>query len=315
MEVITRRTHFDLDKAQKRQHILEGLLIALDHLDDVIETIRRSPDADAARTQLMERFGLSEAQATAILDMQLRRLAALERQKIEDEYKEITAHIEYLQGLLADKGKILALIKEDILALKEKYGDERRSEIALGLDAEINMEDLIQDEDVLISITQRGYIKRTPVAAYRMQARGGKGLIGMSTRDEDELEHLFAAGSHNTILFFSDQGKVYAEKAYNIPELDRTAKGTSLMNILPLMPEEKITAALPVHDFEDAEYLTMITRKGRIKRVEVSAFEYVRPSGLIAMNLDDDDSLGWVKLTEGEQDLIVVSEQGQGYSL
>ncbi|MCB8977437.1 MAG: DNA gyrase subunit A [Ardenticatenaceae bacterium] len=312
IEVITRRTQFDLDKALKRQHILAGLLIALDHLDDVIETIRRSPDADTARTQLMERFSLSEPQATAILDMQLRRLAALERQKIEDEHREVTAHIEYLEGLLADKKKILGLILEDINDLKEKYGDERASQIMMGMDADLNIEDLIQDEDVLISITQRGFIKRTPAAAYRVQARGGKGLIGMGRREEDQLEHLFAAGSLNTILFFSDRGKVYAEKAYNIPELDRTAKGTSLMNILPLMPEESITAALPVHSFEDAEYLTMITRKGKIKRVEVNVFENVRPSGLIALNLEDDDSLGWVKLTEGEQDLIIVSEQGKG---
>ncbi|MCA9958546.1 MAG: DNA gyrase subunit A, partial [Anaerolineales bacterium] len=257
--VITRRTQFELNKALKRQHILEGLLIALDHLDAVIDTIRQSPDADQARTRLMGNFGLSEAQATAILDMQLRRLAALERQKIEDEYKEVSAHIEYLRGLLADKQKILTLVKEDMVYLKETYGDERRSQIAFGLDAEINMEDIIPDEDVLVSITQRGYIKRTPVSAYRKQQRGGKGLIGMSTREKDELEHLFAAGSHNTILFFSNRGKVYAEKTYNIPELDRTAKGTSLMNILPLLPEEKITAALPVHDFADAEYLTMIT--------------------------------------------------------
>ncbi|MCA9975771.1 MAG: DNA gyrase subunit A, partial [Anaerolineales bacterium] len=256
--VITRRTQFELNKALKRQHILEGLLIALDHLDAVIDTIRQSPDADQARTRLMGNFGLSEAQATAILDMQLRRLAALERQKIEDEYKEVSAHIEYLRGLLADKQKILTLVKEDMVYLKETYGDERRSQIAFGLDAEINMEDIIPDEDVLVSITQRGYIKRTPVSAYRKQQRGGKGLIGMSTREKDELEHLFAAGSHNTILFFSNRGKVYAEKTYNIPELDRTAKGTSLMNILPLLPEEKITAALPVHDFADAEYLTMI---------------------------------------------------------
>jgi len=312
IDVITRRTQFELDKALRRQHILEGLLIALEHLDDVIETIRESPSADEARTQLMTRFELSEEQATAILDMQLRRLAALERQKIEEEYQEITEHIQYLQGLLADKKKILALIKEDIADIKDKYGDERRSQIDLSLDADLNMEDLIQDEDVLISITRRGYVKRTPVAAYRIQARGGKGLIGMSTRDEDQLEHLFAAGSLNSILFFSDQGKVYSEKAYNIPELDRTAKGTSLMNILPLMPDEKITAALAVHSFEDAEYLTMITRKGRIKRVEVKAFESVRPSGLIAVNLDDDDSLGWVKLTKGGQDLILVSEQGKG---
>jgi DNA gyrase subunit A len=311
-EVITRRTQFDLDKALKRQHILEGLLIALEHLDAVIETIRRSDSADDARTQLMERFGLTEAQATAILDMQLRRLAALERQKIDDEYQEITAHIEYLRSLLADHRKILALIKEDILALKEKYGDERRSQVAFGLDADLNIEDLIQDDDVLISITQRGFVKRTPVAAYRVQQRGGRGLIGMTTRDQDELEHLFAAGTLNSILFFSDRGKVYSEKVYQIPEGSRTARGASLMSILPLMPAEKITAALPVHSFEDAEYLTMITRKGRIKRVEVNSFENVRASGLIAINLDEDDSLGWVKLTRGEQDLIIISEQGKG---
>ncbi len=312
INVITRRTQFDLDKALKRQHILEGLLIALDHLDEVSATIRRSPDADVARVRLMEGFGLTEPQASAILDMQLRRLAALERQKIEDEYKEITAHIDYLRSLLADKKKVLALIREDIESLLEKFGDERRTVIDLRSAVEINIEDLIQDEDVLISITQRGYIKRTPVAAYRIQGRGGKGLIGMSTRDEDELEHLFAAGTLNTILFFSDRGKVYADKAYNIPEMGRTARGTSLMNVLPLMPDEKITAVIAVHDFEDAKYLTMVTVNGRIKRVEVGAFKHVRPSGLIALSLDEDDSLGWVKLSRGDQDLILVSEQGKG---
>lgn len=312
VEVITRRTRFELDKALKRQHILAGLLIALEHLDEVIETIRRADDAEAAKMQLMARFGLSEPQSIAILDMQLRRLAALERQKIEDEHKEITAQIEYLQGLLQDRKKILGLIKEDVADLKEKFGDARRTEIAIGLDADINMEDIIPDEDVFVSITQRGYVKRTPVASYRIQQRGGKGLIGMSTREEDQLEHLVAAGTHNTLLFFSDWGKVYSIKTYDIPELDRTAKGMSVMNILPLMPEEKITAVLPVHSFEDAEYLTMITRKGKIKRVSISMFAYVRPSGLIAINLEEDDRLGWVKLTEGGQDLILVSEQGQG---
>jgi DNA gyrase subunit A len=312
MDVITRRTQFDLDKALRRQHILEGLLIALDHLDEVIETIRRSMDAEDARNQLMTRFGLTEAQSIAILDMQLRRLAALERQKIDDEYKEISAHIEYLRSLLADSSKILALIKEDLLAIKEQYGDARRSEIAYGLDSDINMEDLIKDEDVFISITQRGYVKRTPVTAYRLQGRGGKGLIGMTTREQDQLEHLFAAGTLNSILFFSNFGKVYAIKAYEIPELDRTAKGTNLMNILPLLSEEKITAALPVVDFEDAEYLVMVTCNGRIKRVEINQFNNVRPSGLIAISLDDGDQLNWVKLTHGDQDIILVSEQGRG---
>ena len=311
LNVVERRTQFELDKALRRQHILEGLLKALSHLDEVIATIRASADVEIARNNLMSQFDLTEVQAQAILDMQLRRLAALERQKIEDEHREVTEQVEYLRGLLADKYKQLALIKDDLIYLKDRYGDERRSEIILG-SADLSIEDMIQDENVLISITQRGYVKRTPVSAYRIQARGGRGLIGMGTREEDALEHLFAAGSLNTILFFSDRGKVYAQKAYEIPELDRTAKGRSLMNLLPLMPDEKITVALPVHSFDDVEYLTLITRKGRIKRVEVNAFANVRSTGLIAINLEEDDELGWVKMTRGEQDLIVVSEWGQG---
>jgi DNA gyrase subunit A len=311
VDVLTRRTQFELNKALHRQHVLEGLLIALENLDEVIETIRSSADVENARERLMNRFILTEVQATAILDMQLRRLAALERQKIEDEHKEISKRVEYLRALLADPKKILDIIMEDISDLRERYGDERRTQIAFGLAADMNIEDLIQDEDVFVSITQKGYIKRTPVTAYRVQGRGGRGLIGMSTRDKDELVHLFAAGTLNHILYFSDKGKVYSERAFEIPEYDRTAKGISLMAILPLMPDEKITAALPVHSFVDAEYLTMITQKGRIKRVEVSSFKNVRPTGLIAINLDDDDSLGWVKMTRGGQDLIVVSEQGK----
>ncbi|HZD09969.1 MAG TPA: DNA gyrase subunit A, partial [Candidatus Binatia bacterium] len=311
VEVITRRTQFELNKALKRQHILEGLLVALDHLDDVIETIRNADDVDDARTKLVARFGLSEEQANAILDMQLRRLAALERQKIQDEYAEITEEVRRLRRILANKNEILTIIKEDLVYLKDKYGDERRTRIAPHLDPDLDIEDLIQDEDVLISITQRGYVKRTPVEAYRRQQRGGRGLIGMGTREEDELEHLFAAGTLNSILFFSDRGKVYSEKAYQIPEYDRTAKGTSLMNVLPLMPNEKITAALAVNDFDEGEYLTMVTRNGRIKRVEIGAFRSVRPSGLIAINLDDEDELRWVKMTSGGQDLILVTEQGR----
>lgn len=309
--VITRRTQFELEKALKRQHILVGLLIALDHLDEVIATIRNAEDVDDARSQLVSRFGLSEEQANAILDMQLRRLAALERQKIQDEYAEITAEVDRLRGILADRNEILTIIKDDLTYLKDKYGDARRTRIAAHLDPDLDIEDLIQDEDVLISITQRGYIKRTPVEAYRRQQRGGKGLIGMGTRDEDELEHLFAAGTLNTVLFFSDRGKVYAEKAYQIAEYDRTAKGTSLMNLLPLMPDEKVTAALAVNDFDEGEYLTMVTRSARTKRVEIGAFRNVRPSGLIAINLDDNDELGWVKVTGGGQDLILVTEQGR----
>uniref|UniRef100_UPI0035B31CA1 DNA gyrase subunit A n=1 Tax=Promineifilum sp. TaxID=2664178 RepID=UPI0035B31CA1 len=312
VEVITRRTRFDLDKAERRQHILAGLLIAIANLDEVIRTIRAAADAEDARTQLMTRFGLTEPQATAILDMQLRRLAALERQKIEEEYREVTELIAYLQALLEDRHKILGLIQADLAKLKEKYGDERRTQIVPGEEAAFDIEDLIRDENVFISLTRRGYIKRTPVTAYRRQSRGGKGLIGMTTRDEDELEHFFAAGTLNTLLFFSDLGKIYATKAYEVPELDRTAKGVSLMNILPLSPDEKITAVLPVHDFGDAEYLIMITRKGRIKRVELGVFASVRPSGLIAINLEPGDSLGWVKMTRGDEDIILISQQGKG---
>jgi DNA gyrase subunit A len=310
-DVITRRTEHELEKARKRQHILEGLLKAIEFLDAVIETIRRAPDADIARERLIERFGLSDEQAVAILDMQLRRLAALEQRKLEDEYREVTARIEYLLGLLADPRLILGLIREDLQELKDKYGDERRTQIMPDMDSDLSIEDLVQDEDVLISISRRGYIKRTPVAAYRLQGRGGKGLIGAGTGEEDELDQVFAAGTLNTILFFSNRGKVYAEKAYQIPELDRTARGTSLMNILPLEPEERVTVALPVHSFEEAEYLTMITRQGRIKRTEVRAFRNVRSTGLIAVNLEEGDELGWVKMTPGGQDMILVSELGK----
>jgi DNA gyrase subunit A len=312
VEVITRRTQFELDKALRRQHVLEGLLIALNHLDEVIETIRRASDADEARANLMSRFGLTEMQATAILDMQLRRLAALERQKIEEEHKEVTATVAYLRGLLEDRQKILALIRADVIELKEKYGDKRRTQIAADLSADLSLEDLLQDEEMLVSITRRGYVKRTPISAYRVQARGGRGLIGMGRREEDELEHLFAAGTLHNILFFSDRGKVYVEKTHVIPELDRTARGTSLMNILPLMPEERITAALVVEDFEDAKYLVMVTERGRIKRCEVSSFANVRSTGLIAISLDEDDKLSYVKMTNGGEDLILVSEQGKG---
>ena len=312
VEVITRRTQFELDKAQRRQHILEGLLIALGHLDDIIATIRRASDADEARVELVSRFGLTELQATAILDMQLRRLAALERQKIEDEHKEVTLFVAYLQGLLADRQKILALIRADVVELKEKYGDKRRTQIAADLSADLSLEDLLQDEEMLVSITRRGYVKRTPISAYRLQGRGGRGLIGMGRREEDELEHLFAAGTLHNILFFSDRGKVYVEKTHVIPELDRTARGTSLMNILPLLPEERITAALVVDDFEDAKYLVMVTERGRIKRCEVSSFANVRSTGLIAISLDEDDKLSYVKMTNGGQDLILISQQGKG---
>lgn len=310
-EVITRRTQFDLDKARRRAHILEGLRIALANLDAIIQTIRQSQDADTARAGLMEKFGLSQVQAQAILDMQLRRLAALERQKIEEEYQEVMKTIAYLEDLLASPHKILALIKDDLHDLKENYGDARRTRILIDATDEFDEEDLVKQEQVLVSITERGYIKRVPSKTYRSQGRGGRGVMGMTTRDEDEVEFLFAANTLDTILYFTDKGKVYSEKAYRIPDASRTAKGVSIVNLINLSPGEKITATVAVPDFDQAEYLIMLTRKGRIKRTNLSEFESVRPSGLIALLLDDDDELGWVKLTEGNNQIVCVSRSGQ----
>jgi DNA gyrase subunit A len=310
-EVITRRTQHELEKARHRAHILEGLKIALDHLDAVIQTIRQSPDADTARDRLMERFDLTEIQAQAILDMQLRRLAALERQKIEDEYLELIQRIAYLEDLLASPRKILYLVKDKLAELKRTYGDGRRTRIIEEEKAKFAEEDLVVEEDVLITITQRGYIKRVPVAAYRAQGRGGRGVIGMTTRDEDAIMRLFSACTLDSMLFFSNRGKVYQEKAYQIPSADRTAKGVLLAGMLPLEADEQITAAMAVSSFEQGGSLAMFTHQGRAKRVALSEFENVRPSGLIAIRLDDGDELGWVSLASDDQDLIVVTQQGQ----
>ncbi len=311
LEVITRRTRFQLQKALARAHILEGLLIALANLDAVIETIRKSPDADAAMQRLMSRFSLSEKQARAILDMQLRRLAALERQKIEAEQRGLVERIGYLRSLLADPRKVLELIREDLLEVAEKYGDERRTLIARDMSEDFSEEDLVPNEAVLISITQRGYIKRQPAKTFRAQGRGGRGIRGHTTKDEDEVVMLLAAHTHDTILFFTNKGKVYSEKAYQIPDAGRTARGIAVINILHLAPNETVTAAIAVPDFNAAEYCTMATRKGRIKRVALSEFAAVRPSGLIAMGLQDDDELGWARLTSGDDDILLVTEQGR----
>lgn len=309
-EVLVRRARYELEKARHRAHILEGLKIALDHLDAVIQTIRQSPDADVARQRLMKRFKLTEIQARAILDMQLRRLAALERQKIEDEYLELIQRIAYLEDLLASPRKILYLIKEELSDLKRTYGDGRRTRIVKE-EAVFREEDLIVEEDVLITITQRGYIKRVPVEAYRAQGRGGRGVIGMTTRDEDVILYLFPARALDSILFFSNRGKVYQERVYQIPSTDRVAKGVLLAGILALDADERVTAALAVPSSEQDGYLMMVTRQGRAKRLMLSEFGNVRPSGLIAMRLGEGDELGWVRLTKGDQDLIVVTEQGQ----
>jgi DNA gyrase subunit A len=310
-EVIIRRARFELNKARARAHILEGLLIALANLDEVIQTIRQSPDAEVARERLMNRFKLSELQAQAILDLQLRRLAALERQKIEDEQRQILERIAYLEDLLASQRKVLDSIKTDLEELTKKYADPRRTRIAHEAKEDFREEDLVVDEAVLISITQRGYIKRVAAKSFRLQSRGGRGVTGHATKQEDEVMFLFPARTLDTILFFSDKGKVYSEKSYQIPDADRSAKGIPVVNVLSMSAGENITAAVAVPDFVAAEYCTMATRNGKIKRVELSEFSSVRPSGLIAITLEEGDELGWARLTDGEDEIILVTEQGQ----
>lgn len=310
-KVITRRTEFDLEKAKARAHILEGLLIALDNLDEVINTIRNSPDVDTARERLMSNFSLSEKQAQAILDMQLRRLAALERQKIQDEYKEVMDLIDYLEDLLANPGKILALIREDLGEIREKYGDARRTKIDLEGDTELNEEDLVADEAMLVTITERGYIKRLKPSTYRTQGRGRVGVIGQSMREEDEVMMMFSVRTLETVLFFTDRGKIYSEKAFRIPVGGRTDRGVSIMNILNMDADERITATLVVPDFKVDKFLFFATSNGRVKRAELSTFENVRPSGLRCITLDDDAYLGWVVLTSGKDDILFVTENGQ----
>ena len=311
LDVITRRTQFELEKARDRAHILDGLLIALANLDDVIQTIRQSPDADVAKERLIARFGLSDKQAQAILDMQLRRLAALERQKIEDEHRQLLELIAHLEDLLAHPHKILTLIKSDLREVGEKYGDERRTRIAAEASGDLSEEDLVADESILISITERGYIKRVSAKTYRAQRRGGRGIKGHTTRDEDEVLMMLPARTLDTILFFSDKGKVYSEKAYQIPDAGRTARGIPIVNVLTLGAGEIITAAVPVPDFDAAEFCTMLTKKGKIKRVVLSEFASVRPSGLIAMGLAEDDELGWVRPTHGGSEVVIITEMGQ----
>jgi DNA gyrase subunit A len=310
-EVIIRRSRFELNKARARAHILEGLLVALANLDDVIQTIRQSPDADVAKERLITRFKLSELQALAILDLQLRRLAALERQKIEDEQRQILERIAYLEDLLASQRKVLELIKTDLGELAKKYADPRRTRIAHEAKEDFREEDLVVDEAVLISITQRGYIKRLAAKSFKLQMRGGRGVTGHTTKQEDEVMFLFPARTLDTILFFSDKGKVYSEKAYQIPDADRAARGIPIVNVLSMSAGETITAAVAVPDFVAAEYCTMATRTGKVKRVELSEFASVRPSGLIAITLEEGDELGWARLTDGEDEIILVTEKGQ----
>lgn len=308
-EIITRRTRYELAKAQARAHILEGLKIALDHIDAVITTIRQSQTADIARNALMEGFSLSEKQAQAILDLRLQRLTGLEREKIEDEYQALLKTIEWLESVLADEQKVLNIIKDELTEVKRRFGDNRRTVITTDV-SKLDMEDLIAEEDIVITLTHGSYIKRLPVDTYRNQKRGGRGVAGMGTKEEDFVEHLFVTTTHHNILFFTSRGRVYRMKGYEIAEASRTAKGTAIVNLLPLEKNEKITAVIPVKEFSNNKFLFMATQKGIVKKTELMEFDTARKGGLIAISLDDDDDLIGVKLTNGEQHIIIGTRDG-----
>jgi DNA gyrase subunit A len=309
VEVIRRRTKFELNKAEERAHILEGLRIALDQIDAVIALIRSSANTAEARTGLMETFGLSEKQAQAILDMRLHRLTGLEREKIESEYQELQKLIAELKAILADEGKIRGVLRKEIIEIKETYGDERRTMIKVDVD-NIEEEDLIPEDEVAIMMTHRGYIKRMPLSTYRAQRRGGKGITGMGTRDDDFVQHIFVTHSHNHLLFFSNKGKVYRLKAYEVPELGRTAKGTAIINLIQIDQDERIQAIIPVKEFAANQYLFFGTAEGVVKKTALSEFENIRRNGLFAINLRDGDELIGVRLTDGNQEVIMGTRGG-----
>ncbi len=309
--VIRRRTEFELEKARARAHILEGLKIALDNLDEVIRMIRESRNADSARNNLMRNFKLSEIQATAILEMQLRRLAALERKKIEDEYKEVIKLIAELEDILANPRRILHMINEDLKYLRDKYGDERRTRIIPDADGEVSDEDLIPDVKVLVTLTERGYVKRINADTYKTQRRGGRGIKGMVTREQDVVRHILTSNTMDDLLFFTDRGKVYQLKTHEVPDASRTAKGLPLVNLISLEPGEQVTSVLAVPDFDQGKYLIMATVRGKIKRTLLKEYSQVRSNGLIAIGLDEGDLLGWVAMTQGHEDVLMTTARGQ----
>lgn len=309
VEVIRRRTEFDLKKAEARAHILEGLRIALDHLDEVIALIRSSQTAEAAREGLIERFSLTLEQSQAILDMRLQRLTGLEREKIENEYNELLQKIAEYREILANEHLVLNIISEELNELKERFADDRRTEITVGEESILD-EDLIPREDVIITVTHTGYIKRLPVTTYRSQKRGGRGVVGMDTKDEDFVEHLFITNSHHHLLFFTDKGKVYRIKAYEIPDLSRTARGTPIINLIQIEQGESINAVIPIEEFVEDSYLFFATQHGIIKKTPLDDYANIRKGGLIAINLREDDALIEVKLTDGQQEMIIGTAQG-----
>ena len=308
-DVITRRTKYELEKAQARAHILEGLNIALDHIDAVITTIRESRTADIARSALMSGFGLTDKQAQAILDLRLQRLTGLEREKIEEEYQEILKKIEWLQSVLADEGKIKQIIKEELLQVKAKFGDERRTTITYDM-SEMDIEDLIADEDVVVTMTHNNYIKRMKLDTYKTQLRNGTGIIGMVTKEGDFVEDILITTTHHTILFFTSRGRVHYLKAYEIPESGRTTRGTAMINLLKLEEGEKISAVLQVKDYNPERYLFMATKKGIVKKVQLSVFNINRKIGVIAIKLDEDDELIGVKSTNGKKNIVLGTRKG-----
>ena len=309
-DVVTRRTKYDLNKAEERAHILKGLLIALDHIDEVIQIVRSASTPQIAKQQLMEKFELSDVQAQAIIDMRLRALTGLEREKIENEYRELMARIEELRAILADEKKLLGVIREEILAISEKYGDDRKTSIGFD-EFDMSMEDLIPNENTVVAITKLGYIKRMSVDNFRSQNRGGKGIRGMQTIDEDYIEDLLLTKTHNYILFFTNRGRVYRLKGYAIPEGSRTARGTAIVNLLQLLPEEKITAIIPMKEFHESEYLFMATKNGMVKKTPMREYENIRKNGLQAIVLRENDDLIEVKATDDTKDVFLVTKKGQ----
>ena len=309
-DVVTRRTKYELNKAEERAHILEGLLIALDNIDEVIRIIRNSKNAQAAKEGLIEAFQLTDVQAQAIVDMRLRALTGLEREKLENEYKELMERIGELRAILVDRKLLLGVIKEEILVISGKYGDDRRTSIGFD-ELDLSTEDLIPEQDVVITMTKLGYIKRMTTDTFKSQNRGGKGIKGMQTIEEDYVEELFMTSTHNYIMFFTNTGRVYRMKGYEIPEAGRTARGTAIINLLQLMPDEKITAMIPIREYEDGKYLFMATKKGLVKKTPITDYANVRKTGLAAITLREDDELIEVKITDNEKDIIMVTKYGQ----
>ena len=305
--VVLRRTKFELDKAEARAHILEGLIIAIDNIDEVIQIIRSS--YDDAKERLMERFKLTEIQAQAILDMQLKRLSGLQREKLEEEYAELMKLIAHLKEILASDKLVYDIIKEELLEMKKKFGDERKTKI-VAAEGDIELDDLIKEEQVVIALTRFGYIKRAPIDTFKSQRRGGKGITGMTTRDQDFVKEIFTASSHDTLLFFTNKGKLYRLRGYEVPEAGRTAKGTAIVNLLSLDADEKVTAIMPIQNFADGKYLLFATKNGLIKKTALKEYDSTRKTGLQSINLKDGDEVIGVRLTDGEDNVVLVTRKG-----